>query len=116
MLNELSIKLKLWKIGYPLLPIKQESLNLYKRAVKNNANESDFLARCKLSRNWYCSTKEKVIGNVTWRYYGNLAIGMRDGMIVKIHNKEGIYDLHIDRDIKRKINEVIEKVNVKKVA
>lgn len=116
MLNELSIKLKLWKMGYPLLPIKEESLNLYKRAVKNNSNESDFLARCKLSRNWYCSTKEKVIGNVTWRYYGNLAIGMRDGVIAKIHNKEGIYDLHIDRDIKRKINEVIEKVNVKKVA
>lgn len=116
MLNELSIKLKLWKMGYPLLPIKEESLNLYKRAVKNNANESDFLARCKLSRNWYCSTKEKVIGNVTWRYYGNLAIGMRDGVIAKIHNKEGIYDLHIDRDIKKKINEVIEKVNVKKVA
>ena len=78
MLNELSIKLKLWKMGYPLLPIKEESLNLYKRAVKNNSNESDFLARCKLSRNWYCSTKEKAIGNVTWRYYGNLAIGMRE--------------------------------------
>lgn len=116
MLNELSIKLKLWKMGYPLLPIKEESLNLYKRAVKNNVNESDFLARCKLSRNWYCSTKEKVIGNVTWRYYGNLAIGMRDGVMAKIHNKEGIYDLHIDRDIKKKINEVIEKVNIKKVA
>lgn len=116
MLNELLIKLRLWKIGYPLIPIKQESLDLYKRAVKNNADESDFLARCKLSRNWHCSTKEKVIGNVTWRYYGNLAIGMRDGVIAKIHNKEGVYSLHRDNDIKQKIDEIIEPISMKEVA
>lgn len=116
MLNELSIKLKLWKMGYPLLPIKEESLNLYKRAVKNNANESDFLARCKLARNWYCSTKEKILGDITWRYYRNLAIGVKDGIIVKIHNKEGYYGLHIDCDIKNRINSIIKPIERKKVA
>ena len=116
MLRNIFIKRRLHKEGFEILPITKDALRLYKTIVKDNAEESDFLAKCKLSRNWHCSTKEKILGDITWRYYGNLAIGVKDGVIVKIHNKEGYYGLHINRDIKNRINSIIKSIERKKVA
>lgn len=112
MIKEYFVNKKLNKeFGVELIQANKNCINKYRRYVRGNREDKDYVCLMKLNRNYILAKKIFESKEYIIKAYGNLRIkyNKEENMLVDMYNERGLNrSFNINNDTKERLNEIMK--------
>lgn len=112
MIKEYFVNKKLNKeFGVGLIQANKNCIDKYRRYVRGNREDKDYVCLMKLNRNYILGKKIFESGEYIIKAYGNLRIkyNKEENMLVDMYNEKGLNrSFNINTEIKDKLNKIMK--------